>query len=137
MAKRSLADQLDQAVEAILTRPDSAPAIADSRLAALALIASDFRDLPRDDFKARLRSDLERKASMATTAVTTLREGFHSMTPYLIVEGAAKLIDFLKQTFGAEEKLRVPKPDGSFMHAEVRIGGSVVELADANDQYPA
>jgi PhnB protein len=136
MAKRSLADQLDQAVEAILTRPDSTTAIADSRLAALVRIASDLRDLPRDDFKARLKSDLERKASMATTAFTPLREGFHSMTPYLIVEGAAKLVDFLRQAFGAEEKLRVPKPDGSIMHAEVRIGGSVVELADANDQYP-
>ena len=74
---------------------------------------------------------------MAPTAVTPLREGFHSLTPYLIVEGAAKTIDFLKQAFGAEEKLRVPKPDGSIMHAEVRIAGSVVELADANDQYPA
>ena len=73
---------------------------------------------------------------MATAAVTPLREGFHSITPYLIVEGAAKTIDFLKQAFGAEEKFRVPKPDGSIMHAEVRIGGSVVELADANDQYP-
>ena len=73
---------------------------------------------------------------MATPAVTPFREGFHSLTPYLIVEGAAKLIDFLKQAFGAEEKFRVPKPDGSIMHAEVRIGGSVIELADANAQHP-
>jgi len=74
---------------------------------------------------------------MAKPAVTPFREGFHSLTPYLIVEGAAKLIDFLKQGFGAEEKLRVPKPDGAIMHAEVRVGGSVIELADANAQYPA
>ena len=137
MAKRSLADQLDQSVQAILNRPDSPPEIADARLAALMRIAGDLRDLPRDNFKARLKSDLERKASMATTAVTPLREGFHSMTPYLIVEGAAKLIDFLKQAFGAEEKFRFPKPDGSIMHGVVRIGDSVVELADANEQYPS
>jgi uncharacterized glyoxalase superfamily protein PhnB len=136
MAKRSLADQLDQAVEEILTRPDSAPATADSRLAALTGIAGDLRDLPRDDFKARLKSELERKASMATPAATPLREGFRSITPYLIVEGASRLIDFLKQAFDAEEKFRFPKPDGSIMHALVRIGDSVVELADANDQYP-
>ena len=73
---------------------------------------------------------------MTTPAVTQFREGFHSLTPYLIVEGAAKLIEFLKQAFGAEEKLRVPKPDGAIMHAEVRIAGSVIELADANAEYP-
>lgn len=73
---------------------------------------------------------------MATPAVTPFLEGFHSLTPYLIVEGAAKLIEFLNQAFGAQEKFRVPKPDGSIMHAEVRIAGSVIELADANAQYP-
>jgi uncharacterized glyoxalase superfamily protein PhnB len=135
MPKLSLAAQLDQAIQALLTRPDSVPPV-ESSLAPLVRIAADLRDLPREEFKARLKSELERKASMATPAVTPFREGFHSLTPYLIVEGAAKLIDFLKQAFGAEEKLRVPKPDGSIMHAEVRVGGSVIELADANTQYP-
>src|SRR5690242_2279161 len=134
MPERSLAARLDQAIQAML---GGAPPAADPPLALLLAVASTLRDLPRPDFKARLKADLERKASMATTAVTPLREGFHSLTPYLIVEGAAKTIDFLKQAFGAEEKIRVPKPDGSIMHAAVQIAGSVVELADANDQYPA
>jgi PhnB protein len=136
MPERSLAGRLDQAIQAILAIPGAALPTADPRLAAHLPIIRGLRDLPRPEFKARLKSDLERKASMASPAVTPFREGFHSITPYLIVEGAARLIDFLKQAFGAEEKFRVPKPDGSIMHAEVRIGGSVVELADANDQYP-
>lgn len=136
MPKRSLARALDQAIEGLLTSSDAALPSTESTLAPLVGIARDLRDLPREDFKTRLKSDLERKASMATPVVTTFREGFHSLTPYLIVTGAAKLIDFLKQAFGAEEKFRVPKPDGSIMHAEVRIAGSVVEVADANAQYP-
>lgn len=74
---------------------------------------------------------------MAAAAVNPIPEGFHSLTPYLIVEGADRFLEFMKQAFGAEQKLRVPRPDGKLMHAEVRIGDSPVELADANDQYPA
>jgi PhnB protein len=136
MPKRSLAAELDQAIQALLVSPDAALSVAEPSLAPLVQIATDLRDLPRAEFKARLKSDLERKASMATPAVTPFREGFHSLTPYLIVEGAVKLIDFLKLAFGAEEKLRVPKPDGSVMHAEMRVAGSVIELADANAQFP-
>jgi PhnB protein len=137
MAKRSLADQLDQAVQAVLAAPESARPEADPNLFALLGIAASLRDLPRQEFKLRLKSDLERKASMAAAAVNPIPEGFHSITPYLIVEGADRFLEFLKQAFGAEQKLRVPKPDGTIMHAEVRIGDSAVELADANAQYPA
>lgn len=70
------------------------------------------------------------------TAVVSIREGFHSVTPYLVVEGAARFIDFMKQAFGAEEKLRVPIPDGILMHAEVRIGDSMIECGDGNREFP-
>lgn len=73
---------------------------------------------------------------MAAAAVNPIPQGFHSLTPYLIVEGADRFLEFMKQAFGAEQRLRVPKPDGKIMHAEVRIGDSPVELADANEQYP-
>lgn len=63
-------------------------------------------------------------------------EGFHSVTPYLTVKGAAKLLDFLKQAFGAEELGRHPRPDGGIAHACVRIGDSMVELSDATEQWP-
>ena len=136
MAKRSLADQLDQAIQAVLAAPESVRPEAHPNLSALLGIAAALRDLPRQEFKLRLKSDLERKASMAAAAVNPIPEGFHSITPYLIVEGADRFLEFLKQAFGAEQKLRVPRPDGRIMHAEVRIGDSPVELADANTQYP-
>ena len=66
-----------------------------------------------------------------------VRPGFNNIAPYIVVEGAARLIDFLKAAFGGVERIRVPQPDGSIMHAEVGIGDSVIEVADANEQYPA
>ena len=74
---------------------------------------------------------------MAATSVKPIPEGFHTLTPYLIVPAAAQFIDFLKQAYGAEEIFRVNKPDGSIMHAEIRMNDSMIELADANDQFPA
>lgn len=65
-------------------------------------------------------------------AVKPIPEGYHSVTPYLLVEGANSLIDFLKGTFGAEETVRMPRPEGKIGHAEVRIGDSIVMLADAS-----
>lgn len=58
-------------------------------------------------------------------------EGYHSVTPYLIVKGAAEAIDFYKRAFGAEEIARMMDPDGGrVVHAEIRIGDSMVMLAD-------
>jgi PhnB protein len=136
MAKRSLADQLDQAIQAVFAAPESARPEVDPKLALLLGIAAGLRDVPRQEFKLRLKSDLERKASMAASAVNPIPAGFRSITPYLIVEGADRFLEFMKQAFGAEQRLRVPKPDGTVMHAEVRIGDSPVELADANAEYP-
>jgi uncharacterized glyoxalase superfamily protein PhnB len=67
-------------------------------------------------------------------AVKPIPEGHHTVTPYLLVRGAAQLIDFMKQAFGAEEIQRQTLPDGSIMHAEVRLGDSRVMLADAGGQ---
>jgi len=64
------------------------------------------------------------------------RKGFHTVTPYLVVAGAAQLLDFLKQALSAEEIFRAPRPDGSLQHAEIRIGDSMVEMGDATPQYP-
>jgi PhnB protein len=66
---------------------------------------------------------------------TWLPEGFHSVTPYLQVRGAARLMEFCVQAFGAVERLRVPKPDGTIMHACVQIADSMLEMADGNEQY--
>lgn len=64
-------------------------------------------------------------------AVKPIPDGYHTVTPYLVVDGADRLIDFLKQAFGAEEKFRMPTPDGKVAHAEVTIGDSVVMMGDA------
>jgi PhnB protein len=70
----------------------------------------------------------------AKPAAKPIPEGFHTVTPYLIVPGADKLIEFLKKAFGAEEIFRSTRPDGMIMHAQMRIGDSAVELADATAQ---
>ena len=64
-------------------------------------------------------------------AVKPIPDGYHSVTPYLVVEGANALIDFAKQALDAEETFRMPGPGGVIMHAELRIGDSMVMLADA------
>jgi PhnB protein len=66
--------------------------------------------------------------------VKPLPEGYHNVTPYLFVRTAALAIDFYKQAFGAVETVRMPGPDGRIMHAELRIGDSIVMLADENPQ---
>ena len=69
-------------------------------------------------------------------AVKPIPDGYHSVTPFLNVKGCAKLIDFLKSAFGAEEVMRMPGPDGSVMHAEVSIGNSRLMISEAMQAAP-
>jgi PhnB protein len=57
-------------------------------------------------------------------------KGYHTVTPSLFVTGAAKAIDFYKKALGAEELMRFAGPDGKIMHAEIKVGDSIVMLAD-------
>ena len=66
-----------------------------------------------------------------------IRPGFHTVTPYVIVRDAPRLIAFMVQALDAEEIRRDLRPDGTVMNAEVRIGDSIVELAEAGEQWPA
>ncbi len=70
-------------------------------------------------------------------SVKPIPDGYHSITPYLIVRGAARAIDFYKQVFGATEVMRMPGPDGRIGHAELRIGDSVVMMADEHPEMGA
>ncbi|MGC2416688.1 MAG: VOC family protein [Candidatus Acidiferrales bacterium] len=145
MANNTQSEQLDKIVSTLLGPPDAsllrsdAARPFDKSFAPLIEVIRDLKDLPRPDFKARLKSDLERRAKMASTAVKFVREGFHTVTPYLIIPNAAQWIDFVKQAFGAEEYFRAKRPGAEdiIMHAEVKIGDSMIELADANPQFPA
>jgi PhnB protein len=69
---------------------------------------------------------------MKTTGVP---EGCHAVTPYLTVADAARLIDFLKRAFGATERARVPRPDGSVMHAQVYVGDSLLMIGEPQDPW--
>src|SRR5688572_28466456 len=64
-------------------------------------------------------------------AVKPMPDGYHAVTPYLIVPGAGELIDFMKEAFGAQERFRMPGPRGMAGHAEMQIGDSVVMLAES------
>ena len=62
--------------------------------------------------------------------VDAVPQGYHTITPSLTVGDAPKAIDFYKRAFGAEERFRMPGPDGKIMHAELKIGDSSIMLAD-------
>ncbi len=63
--------------------------------------------------------------------VNYMPEGYSNVTPYLVVEGADKLIDFMTQAFGAKERMRMPGPGGLIGHAEMQLGDSVIMLGDS------
>lgn len=67
-------------------------------------------------------------------AVKPIPEGYHSVTPYLIIKGAAAAIDYYKKVFGATERMRMDGPGGTIGHAELVIGNSTIMLAD---EHPA
>jgi uncharacterized glyoxalase superfamily protein PhnB len=71
----------------------------------------------------------------ADMAVKPIPEGYQRVIPYLIVEGAARLIDFMREAFGAEEQEHMTRADGSVGHAEVRIGDSVVMISDSRGEW--
>jgi uncharacterized glyoxalase superfamily protein PhnB len=136
MAERDPIEQLNDALER--RAPESRPA-PDRKIRELVYLARRLHGMPREVFRAALRDQLKEQAMASTaTAAIQLREGFHSLTPYIIVPGAAQFIEFVKQAFGAEEKFRMPTPDGNrIMHAEVKIGDSMIEVSDGSEQYPA
>lgn len=72
---------------------------------------------------------------MATKATSYKPEGMHTATPHLIIRGASKAIEFYKKAFGAEELSRMPGEGDAVMHAEIKIGDSVIFLADEAPQW--
>ncbi|MGB2624669.1 MAG: VOC family protein [Candidatus Acidiferrum sp.] len=147
MPKRSPAEQLDLAISAMLARPQARPVPRPSpEVAKLLTLVRPLRDLPRPEFKAALKSDLQRRTTMNEATAPApessatphfRRPNFPNIAPYFLVKGAPQFIDFLVSAFDGTERIRVPRPNGDIMHAEVAIGDSVIELGDANEQYPS
>ena len=72
-----------------------------------------------------------------TAAARPIPEGYHTVTPYLILSGAGDAITFYKNALGAEEVMRIGGPGGKVGHAEIRIGDSRIMLADEHPELQA
>ncbi len=127
MPDRAAIDRLDQAVQALLTAESRAvaPRLVDAEEQSLLEVASMLVGLPRPEFRARLRQDLERKSTMATSETETAAIAEPVVTTYLVAENAPALIEFTTQVFGAEEVMRAIGSAGG-LHAELRIGDSTL-----------
>jgi PhnB protein len=128
MPRRSLIEQLDDAVQELIGNPGAPLPRGDARVSPLVRLATELRDLPRANFKMRLKNDLERNTSMATTTapMTTTRT---FAAPRLTFKDALKAIEFYKKAFGAKETMRFVNEMG-FGHAEMLIGDSVIMFAE-------
>jgi len=133
MPKRSLPnrqaiEKLDQAVTHLLAAPKAKLHTEDPELLPLLRVAAELRQLPREDFKARLKSDLQRKSSMATMTESAASVRIVA-SPRMTFKDVAKAIEFYKNAFGAKETFRFEVGSG-IAHAEILIGDSVVMLAE-------
>jgi PhnB protein len=163
MAKPNLSEQLDQWVEQIIANPDARPGVAGimalnlisrSRLGreqavrylvahgpALIDTACQLRGLPRGEFRARLRNELERRAAMSNETalakavepastkaiVNPIRVGFRTVTPYLVVANVHEEIAFIEKVFAGEGQIYGLGSAGGF-HAEYKIGDSMLMI---------
>jgi PhnB protein len=140
MPNHTQIEQLDRIVERVLGRPGARPSRAkalrlpDAKLAPVVELIGALRDLPREQFKDRLRENLKRRATMASTAKAA-PEFRAALTPYLSIRGAAAAIEFYKKAFGATELMRLMQPDGRLGHAQLEIGGAQIMLADEFPEY--
>jgi PhnB protein len=80
---------------------------------------------------------LRKPVSKKPAKVKPIPDGYHSATPYLIIDGAARAIDYYKRAFGAKELMRIPAPGDKIGHAEIKIGDSVIMLADEHPEMDA
>lgn len=133
MAKRSLIEQLDEAVSGILLHPDTALP-KDTQLAPLARIAAELRELPHPQFRARLKSDLERNKPMATATepVAKIRQ---TVATRIRIKNAGAAVDFYKKAFGARENMRFAREELGVIHAELQIGNAVIMVAEEALDY--
>jgi PhnB protein len=124
-------EQLNKAVEAMLSRVEGkdgkAPKVA-AGIEPLLRIAAGLRELPRENFKTRLKSELEGKKRMSTVAEPAAAVRV-TASPRLAFRDAAKAIEFYTRALGAKETFRF-EAGGSIPHAEITIGDSIIDLTD-------
>jgi uncharacterized glyoxalase superfamily protein PhnB len=123
-------EQLNKAVELMLARKDGKLGRVDASVEPLVRIAADLRELPRESFKARLKSELGGKKRMSTVAepvAKAVAAGRMIASPRLAFRDPAKAIEFYQRTLGAKETFRFQVGD-SIPHAEIMIGDSVIDI---------
>src|SRR6202163_2456696 len=137
MPKRSLnpgnndarkVEQLNRAVEAMLAQREGKLSRVEAGIEPLVRIAADLRDLPRESFKTRLKSELQGRKNISTAAEPV--SAVHTTaSPSLSFKNAARAIEFYQKAFGAKEIFRF-EAGGHIAHAEMTIGDSVIMLAE-------
>ena len=134
MSERDRIERLDGCVSAMLSGDDPALSPAERDLLPLLRVAAHLLNLPREAFALQLRAELDARTGSAP-AEGGARAVHQALVPYLVVSDAPRLLDFLRDAFGATEIMRVPRPGGGVQHAEVAIGDARIELADGTDAY--
>lgn len=139
MTDRSINDQLDDAVTAILAGRDVDLTSIDASIAGLVELCADLRGLPTTEFKQQLQSQLPGREVMSTPMqkIVPIPEGHPRVSPYLCYDDAAAAIEFYKAAFGAEEEMRLTEPGGKIGHAELRIADALIMLSDEYPDYGA
>jgi PhnB protein len=138
MSEQRRIERLDEAIDALMSGRREGLAFADPELATLLVTAADLRDLPDPEFKQQLKAELippSKEETMNSAAALPVETEIPSINPYLVVDGAARLIEFLERAFDARLDVRVPTETGRVLHGQVFVGDSRIELADATEQW--
>jgi len=138
MSDLELTERLDQAIAELLRNPHSPPVIEQTEIAELLAVAAELRELPRAEFKARLREELEGEGlrpaakTPAQVAAAQAAQARRTVTPYLVVSDVHQEIDFVTRVFGAEGKLHGLGSQGGF-HSEFKIGESSLMIGGGGE----
>jgi PhnB protein len=122
-------EQLNRALDVLLVRADGKLPEMDASVEPLVRVAADLRELPRENFKARLKSELLKGRKNMSTVAEPVAAVHMIATPRLTFKDAAKAIEFYTQAFGAKETMRF-ETGGSIPHAEILIGDSSIMLTE-------
>jgi PhnB protein len=134
MAERPIIDQLDDAVSSIIEQRHDLPTL-DAEVAALSEVARDLVGLPRETFKAELKTKLTGSDSMSSAAKQTEAPRARTVSLHICVSDGKAAIDFYKAAFGAKELMVLAEPSGKIGHAELQIGDSILSLSDEYPDY--
>ena len=145
MSEVGVTENLNQIVDAVLK--GETPGVVKPSVVQIAAVAVGLRGLPRQDFKLRLRNELEREITMSTTGAKTKQgetsstkasnhattaQALTTVTPYVIVSDVHRQVDFIKQVFGAEGKIYGLGSQGGY-HSEYRIGDSLLMIGGGGE----